>query len=355
MWSSLITPTFLFLSFFSVELAPNPESATDENDSYPPFWDQINGDIAEFPVQNDKTIIDPSKYIDRLRMYKILIEKSNKYFAGLGNNKTDNVLWTLTIFYGKLYEGDRLSDPSNSSVCAYDAETPGCVSINSGWGGINFYVIVLYFLAAIESEFLKDLPYQVELVSQEEYRSDFCYSIAECRASYPQAMDTVNRFFKYLMSREVTYIIKDVPYYNIDEDTVILYMWEAHQVGIDIATSKFSDVSFYSSETERDFSLDFLVTVEFLEAALYRPYFEIGTELLEGFPHRLLTDQDRIVLTSNFNIREKAFMTSVKLISKTNKLTGGAFFTIWNKVMNLKPARSLARFLTNRLLLIPIS
>lgn len=87
-----------------MELAPNPESATDENDSYPPFWDQINGDIAEFPVQNDKTIIDPSKYIDRLRMYKILIEKSNKYFAGLGNNKTDNVLWALTIFYGKLYK-----------------------------------------------------------------------------------------------------------------------------------------------------------------------------------------------------------------------------------------------------------
>lgn len=80
--------------------------------------------------------------------------------------------------------------------------------------------------------------------------------------------------------------------------------------------------SFYSSETERDFSLDFLVTVEFLEAALYRPYFETGTELLMGFPHRLLTDQDHIVLTSNFNIQEKALMTSVKLVSETNKLTG---------------------------------
>lgn len=104
MWSSLITPTFLFLSFFSVELAPNPGSATDEDDSYPPFWDQINGDITEFPVQNNKTIIDPWKYIGRLRMYKILIKNSNRYFAGFGKNKTDNVLWALTLYYGKLYE-----------------------------------------------------------------------------------------------------------------------------------------------------------------------------------------------------------------------------------------------------------
>ncbi|XP_014316576.1 protein LEG1 homolog [Myotis lucifugus] len=242
MWSSLITPTFLFLSFFSVELAPNPGSATDENDSYPPFWDQINGDIAEFPVQNNKTIIDPWKYIDRLKMYKILIEKSNRYFAGFGKNKTDNVLWALTLYYGQLYETDRFSEPPNSSVCAYDAGAPGCVSINSGWGEINFYVIVPYFLAAIESEFLKDLPYQVELVSREEYRSDFCYSIAECRASYPQAMDLANRFYQYLLSREITSIVKDVPHYDIDEDTVVLYMWEAHQAGIDIGTSKFSDV-----------------------------------------------------------------------------------------------------------------
>lgn len=104
MWSSLITLTFLFLSVFSVELAPNAESATDENDSYPPFWDQINGDIEDFSVQNNKTIIDSWNYIDRLKMYKILIEKSNRYFAGFGNNETDNVLWALTLYYGKLYE-----------------------------------------------------------------------------------------------------------------------------------------------------------------------------------------------------------------------------------------------------------
>ena len=44
MWSSLVIPTFLFLSFFSVELAPDPGSTTNADDNYLPFWDQINGD-----------------------------------------------------------------------------------------------------------------------------------------------------------------------------------------------------------------------------------------------------------------------------------------------------------------------
>ena len=80
--------------------------------------------------------------------------------------------------------------------------------------------------------------------------------------------------------------------------------------------------SFYSSETERDFTMDFLLAAEFIEAVLYRPYFESSAEFLAGFPHRLLTDQDRNVLTSNFSRREKALMTVAKLITKINKSTG---------------------------------
>ena len=80
--------------------------------------------------------------------------------------------------------------------------------------------------------------------------------------------------------------------------------------------------SFYSSETERDFTMDFLVTAEFFEAILYRPYFESSAEFLVGFPHRLLTDQDRNVLTSNFSRWEKALITVTTLTTKINKSTG---------------------------------
>ena len=80
--------------------------------------------------------------------------------------------------------------------------------------------------------------------------------------------------------------------------------------------------SFYSSEAEQDFTMDFLLAIEFVEAVLYRPYFESSAEFLVGFPHRPLTDQDRNVLMSNFSRREKALITVAKLTTKINKSTG---------------------------------
>ena len=68
--------------------------------------------------------------------------------------------------------------------------------------------------------------------------------------------------------------------------------------------------------------MNFLLAVEFVEAILYCPYFESSAEFLVGFPHRLLTNQDRNVLTSNFSRREKALLTAVKLIPKINESTG---------------------------------
>ena len=104
MWSSLVIPTFLLLSFFPVGLAPDPGSTTHGKDIYPPFWDQTEGPIAEFPVQNNKIIVDPWKYMDRLRLYKIFMKESNKYFASFGKNNTGNVFWALTLFYGRLFK-----------------------------------------------------------------------------------------------------------------------------------------------------------------------------------------------------------------------------------------------------------
>lgn len=68
--------------------------------------------------------------------------------------------------------------------------------------------------------------------------------------------------------------------------------------------------------------MDFLLAMEFFEAILYCPYFESSSEFLMGFPHRLLTHHDRNVFTSNFSLREKALLTTVKLILGISKITG---------------------------------
>ena len=57
-------------------------------------------------------------------------------------------------------------------------------------------MIITYFLAAIESVFWGNLPYEVGLLSQKEYKSNLFYSVEECHASYPQFMYVANKFYK---------------------------------------------------------------------------------------------------------------------------------------------------------------
>lgn len=51
------------------------------------------------------------------------------------------------------------------------------------------------FLAAVESKFL-NVPHEIMLASRGENKSDFCYSVKECRASYPEAMDAAIEFYR---------------------------------------------------------------------------------------------------------------------------------------------------------------
>ena len=78
-------------------------------------------------------------------------------------------------------------------------------------------MVIVYFLVALESEFLGNLPYEVELLSREEYRSNFCYSTEECHASYPQVMDVANRFYKV---KECNDIFMN----RMNEDTEVLLL-----------------------------------------------------------------------------------------------------------------------------------
>lgn len=104
MQSAFTIPSFLFLSLFLVGLVPNAKLDTATKKMYPPFWDQVSGEITEFPVKDNKTIINMWNYTDRLRMYKILITQTNKYFVQFGSNDSGNVLWALALTYGKLYK-----------------------------------------------------------------------------------------------------------------------------------------------------------------------------------------------------------------------------------------------------------
>ncbi|XP_035309793.1 protein LEG1 homolog, partial [Cricetulus griseus] len=247
----------------------------------------------------------------------------------------------------------RFSDPSNNSVCASDTGPPGCISANSGWGGVNFFVIAMNFLAAVESKFL-NVSYEIVLEPRVENKTSFCYSVKECRASYPGALQTAKEFYQYLQSRRPDSTLSNISVYNTNEERATLLMWKAHRAAINIGLSKFSDRSWYSSEFERNFTMNFLTSTEFYESTICFSHFNSSRSFLVGFPHRLLKDGETTLSINDFTIREKAFITLSKFISDLNDITGGWFLIYWKLTVESSSLhRTFGRFLVNTLLLIP--
>ncbi|KAM8999249.1 protein LEG1 homolog [Sarcophilus harrisii] len=265
--------------------------------------------------------MDPYDYSDRLSMYKMIINSSEKYFTQFGINNTGNAFWALTIFYGKLYESGRYNNPSNYLVNGRP-EKANFISIRSGWSGINYYVIIPFYLAALKLNFFGPLSYPIELLSQKEHRSDFCYSFDECNTSYPEMMTENLRIFKYLQSRKKISNTTEKPIYDTDWETIVHYIWSGHQHGLDVGKSLFYDESQFYSTGEKDFTEAFLKTVEFLEAANYPSDAKNGSAILTGFPHRQLTTIDWHIPGPDLNPFEKVLVNGVKIISGINSISG---------------------------------
>ncbi|XP_072499378.1 protein LEG1 homolog isoform X2 [Notamacropus eugenii] len=344
-WSSLTTLLAVFLCFFPTR------SAIAENYAYPYLWDQVPRSVEDLPVKDNKIIMDPWNYTDRLIMYKLILNYSAKYFTQFGINNTGNVFWALSIFNGKLYETGRYNDPSNYLVNGRP-QKKNFISIKGGWGGITYHVTIPFFLAALKLNFFGPLPYPIELLQQEERRSDFCYSFDECNASYPQMIASALRIFKYLQSREKKSNNSENPTYNTDMEKITHYMWWGHQKGVDAGKPLFYDNQFYSTD-EKHFAEGFLTTVEFLEAANYPPDMKNSSIVLSAFPHRQLTIGDWFIPGLDFNISEKVLLITTKTISGLNSISGGAFFNIWKKIMMSETARKDAQVLVKIIFLFP--
>ncbi|XP_063136818.1 protein LEG1 homolog [Rattus norvegicus] len=169
------------------------------------------------------------------------------------------------------------------------------------------------FLAAGDSKVLEDLGNKIAFVSPGGERPNFCYSIEECNLTDAYALRAAKTLYKYLQSRKPASTLVDTPVYDTDEGTATLLMWKAYRAAVNFGLSKFSDRSWYSSDSERKFALDFLTTMEFCEATIYPSHFNSSKEFLVGFPHRQLKDRENPVVEKDFSLREKAFYASVTL------------------------------------------
>uniref|UniRef100_A0A8C0H061 Chromosome 6 open reading frame 58 n=1 Tax=Chelonoidis abingdonii TaxID=106734 RepID=A0A8C0H061_CHEAB len=299
---------------------------------YPPLWHQAPGSIEDFPVHGNKIIISAWNYLERLGVYKILLNYSAKYFTMSGSN----ILWGLPLQLGWQYRTGRLADPSNVTTCSHGARQHLCISVRSWWASVNYYLSIIPFLGAMEAGFFGQLQHEIKILPPEEQRADFCYSTADCHSHIPKVMDAWKAYF------EVDHLFFFVH--------TLHYLWEAHVVSIAYAVPKFRNSLKYMSGPEASFGENWANAVDFIAATHLSADLQ-NTNYFQAFlPPGMLSEHDQAPFISDFSPEQNKVLLSLCVLHKTNELTGGALLLLWRTVMSTEAGRAIIQSLIENLI-----
>ncbi|NXG58140.1 LEG1H protein, partial [Hemiprocne comata] len=292
------------------------EKDATEEDVYPPLWDLAHENLLDFPVRDNKIVINAWNYQERLGIYKILLKSSAKYFTAFGPQNFGNILWGLPLQHGWQFHTGRLADPSHATSCGYEDEDLLCISVRSWWSCMNYYLAVIPFLGAVDAGLFGQLQYQIEILPPEEGGADFCYSVADCWSRNPKLMDEWKAYFEV---NNFTYFSF---FSSFEMDEALGLMWRAHVSSIAYALPKFQDRLKYFPDPEADFSEDWANAVDFIAATHFSTDSQNTNNFQALLPPRMLVEEDVPPLISDFSPQQNRVLLLLRALHKANRLTG---------------------------------
>ncbi|KFQ34579.1 UPF0762 protein C6orf58, partial [Merops nubicus] len=316
------------LLIVTVTVSPATAAAWSENDAtgeevYPPLWDLAHENLLDFPIKGNKIIINAWNYVERLGMYKALLKSSAKYFATFGSQNSGNILWGLPLQHGWQFHTGRLADPSHVTSCGYKDGDLLCISVRSWWSCMNYYLAVIPFLGAVEAGLFGQLQYEIEILTPEAQRDDFCYSVVDCRSRIPKLMDEWKAYFEvnnYTFFYVYLYICPATFSFKLDD--ALHLMWNAHVSSIACALPKFQDSLKYFSDPEANFSEDWANGVDFIAATHFSTDLLTTNTFQASLPQRMLIEGDVPPSISDFSPQQNRVLLSLRALHRANQLTG---------------------------------
>ncbi|NXJ15558.1 LEG1H protein, partial [Odontophorus gujanensis] len=307
---------FAIKALLIVVVVLNPVAATaqtdtdvNEGDVYPPLWDFAPENLQDFPVEDNKIVINPWNYRERLGVYKSLLKASAKYFTAFGSQNSGNILWGLPLQHGWQFRTGRLADPTSGTSCGY---RDLCISVRSWWSCMNYYLSIIPFLGAVEAGLFGEVQYEIEMLPPEEQKDDFCYSVADCRSRIPNLMDEWKAYFEVNKYTFSSFILDDA----------LHYMWKAHVASIAYALPKFQDSLKYLSDPEANFGEDWANAVDFIAATHFSTDLQNTNKFQAFLPQRMLVEGDVLPSISGFSPQQNKVLLSLRALNKANQLTG---------------------------------
>ncbi|KAM4816101.1 protein LEG1 homolog [Urocitellus parryii] len=295
--------------------------ASDLSDLYPPLWKESPGQLSDYPVENGTYIINPWVFSEKMGVYKILLNKTATYFAKFAPENEQNLLWGLPLQHGWQYTSGRLADPSQRTDCGYESDHL-CVSVDSWWADLNYFLSVIPFLAAVDSGVLGISSDQIRFLPPPKDQTRFCYDVSGCHSSFSEIMKKWIDFYQYMK----------LPTSNFDD--LLKYLWDAHTISLKTSVKSFEDRYAFYSEKESEFEKNWIIAVEYIGAS------RIPTTLIrvhksqKGLPPRILVDTDIAPVISDFTVFQNTVLLGLSTVGKVHK--SSEFHHVINQAFPLK-------------------
>ncbi|XP_051849404.1 protein LEG1 homolog [Antechinus flavipes] len=299
-------------------------------DLYPPLWKDCPSQFSDYKTEDGVYTIDPWLYPERMGMYKILITLTANYFERFGPNNEKNILWGLPLQHGWQFNTGRLTDPTNVTECGKENGDHMCISVNSWWACMNYYLCALPFLSAVEAGALGISSDQVTLLLPPKDQMYFCYDVTTCRSSFPDAMTKWNTFFQKAkdLSKTLDELLKD--------------LWIAHEATIEVARNIFHNRLQYYSKPESDFEKSWATAVNYIAAVRFETSLIKTHEFQKALPPRLLNSGDQPPLIKDFTDSQNRVLFLLNLLYETDDNSDHKFLLLVETVMESKILRKIA-------------
>ena len=283
-----------------------------------PHWDEAPSSLSDYPLHNNHTTINPWTYLDRLGLYKILLNvTSTDPTLGRANN-TANILWGLPMQLGWQFKTGRLHDFTNETKCGATNHAPrrelndgsnawNCISPMSWWASMNYYLAVVPFLGAAKAGFFSHWPHEISMSASPIHSEEYCTSVAECSSHHAVIMENWADFFSALRFRSWSQHVRCQgqasfgedstlpPTLNPREQNIITKLWIAHTGSIETALPLFDASRLpFMSEPEQSFGLSWANLIGYIAAANFVTDLNTTAEFqMKYLPKRFLLPGDR--------------------------------------------------------------
>ncbi|XP_042637691.1 protein LEG1 homolog [Orycteropus afer afer] len=299
---------------------------------YPPLWEESPGQFNVYQVKNGQYIIDAWVYPERMGMYKILLTQTAKYFERFSPENEQNILWGLPLQHGWQYNTGRLADPTNATNCGYESDHL-CISVNSWWADINYFLCALPFLSAVDSGVMGISSDQVTILPPPKDQMLFCFDVFTCRSLFPKTMDKWNAFYQNMKLPSSSF------------EGLLKYLWAAHTSTLQDVLKIFETRLQNYAKPEADFERSWSLAVEYIAASNFPTTLIRIHEFQKGLPPRMLVTGDKAPFISDFTFFQNIVLFSLNSLYEVANATGSLSLTIWKHLMKTEFARKLV--LTN--------